>query len=97
MDIFHFDFNFQENSQGLDKDLQLLEENWLGESLVGYLVESQTKDWLISLVFVSRETPLKFIIRKLEKTPSHVKVEQYRVLSSKTSKLLKPFYEASIN
>lgn len=97
MDIFHFDFNFQENSQGLDKDLQLLEENWLGESLVGYLVESQTKDWLISLVFVSRETPLKFIIRKLEKTPSHVKVEQYRVLSSKTSKLLKPFYEASMN
>ncbi|MDR6561181.1 MULTISPECIES: hypothetical protein [Arcicella] len=97
MDIFDFDYNFQENSQGGGNDLLLLEEKWLGESLVGYLVESQTQDWLISLVFVSRETPLKFIIRKLEKTPSQVKMEQYRLLSSKTSKLLKPFYKGSLN
>lgn len=97
MDIFHFDYNFEENSQGGDNELQLLEEKWLGNSLVGYLVESQRQDWLISLVFVSRETPLKFIIRKLEKTPSQVKMEQYRVLSSKTSRLLKSFYEASMN
>ncbi|MBB6001653.1 hypothetical protein [Arcicella rosea] len=97
MDIFHFDYDFQENSQGAGNDLQLLEEKWLGDSLVGYWVESQTQDWLISLVFVSRETPLKFLIRRLEKTPSHVKMEQYLVLSSKTSRLLKPFYQASLN
>ena len=32
MDIFHFDYDFQENSQGAGNDLQLLEEKWLGDS-----------------------------------------------------------------
>jgi hypothetical protein len=97
MEIYHFEYDFQENYQGANNDLGLLEEKWLGESLVGYLINAQSGDYMISLVFVSRETPLKFLIRKLEKTPSFAKTEQYKILSAKTSKILKPCYQASLN
>ncbi len=97
MEIYHFDYNFQEDYKGAKRDLGVFEEKWLGESLVGYLIDAQSGDWLISLVFVSRETPLKFLIRKLEKTPSFAKTEQYKLLAAKTTNMLKNWYQASLN
>jgi hypothetical protein len=98
MDIFHFDYNFEDNRCGFTHDLNLFkEEQWLGESVVGYLVEVQPKDWMISLVFVSKETPLKFMIKKLERAPSFEKAQQYQSLAAKTAKLLKECYQRELN
>ncbi len=98
MELHSFDYLFQEEYQGKNTDLTLFkEENWLGQSIVGYLVEPKTENWQISLVFVSNETPLKFMIRKLENSPSLAKAQQYKVLSEKTAKILKNSYQRLLN
>jgi hypothetical protein len=98
MELHGFDYHFQEESQGKNTDLTLFkEENWLGQSIVGYLVEPKPENWQISLVFVSNETPLKFMIRKLENSPSLAKAQQYKLLSEKTAKILKNSYQRLLN
>ncbi|MEA5459444.1 hypothetical protein VB796_10360 [Arcicella sp. LKC2W] len=98
MELHSFNYHFQEESQGENMDLNLLkEEQWLGQSIVSYLVEPKPENWQISLVFVSHETPLKFMIRKLENSPSLAKAQQYKVLSEKTAKILKNSYQRLLN
>lgn len=98
MELHSFDYHFQEEYQGATTDLTLFkEENWLGQSIVGYLVESKPENWQISLVFVSNETPLKFMIRKLENSPSLAKAQQYKVLSEKTAKVLEHSFQKLLN
>ena len=98
MELHSFDYHFQEEYQGANTDLTLFkEENWLGQSIVGYLVEPKPENWQISLVFVSNETPLKFMIRKLENSPSLAKAQQYKLLSEKTAKILKKSYQRLLN
>lgn len=98
MELHGFNYHFQEEYQGKNVDLNLLkEEQWLGQTIVGYLVEPQSENWQISLVFVSSETPLKFMIRKLEKAPTLEKAQQYNRLSEKTSEVLKNTYQGFLN
>ena len=98
MELYRFDYHFQEENRGGNTDLTLLkEEQWLGQTIVGYLIEPKTENWQISLVFVSSETPLKFMIRKLENSPSLEKAQQYNILSKKTAKVLKNSYEGLLN
>lgn len=98
MELHGFNYHFQEENQGENGDLNLLkEEQWLGQTIVGYLVEAQSENWQISLVFVSSETPLKFMIRKLEKAPTLEKAQQYNKLSEKTAMVLKNNYQGFLN
>jgi hypothetical protein len=98
MELHGFNYHFQEENQGENGDLNLLkEEQWLGQTIVGYLVEAQSENWQISLVFVSSETPLKFMIRKLEKAPTLEKAQQYNKLSEKTAMVLKNTYQGFLN
>ncbi|WP_044173308.1 hypothetical protein [Flectobacillus major] len=98
MELPFFNYNYLQELKGENKDLEIIQdERWLGNSVVGYLVEPIREEWAISLVFVSAETPLKFVIRKLEKHTSAEKAYHYGVLAQKTAKMLHTCYNQWIN
>ncbi|MDI9875979.1 hypothetical protein [Flectobacillus rivi] len=98
MELPIFNYNYTNEGKGQKKDLEVVrDERWLGNSLVGYMVDEQNGEWLISLIFISNDNPLKFAIRRLERHHSVEKANQYSMLSQKTARMLQPCYQSFSN
>ncbi len=95
----YFNYHLVEESQGTKVDLvPIQDEKWLGNSVVGYLIEAVTAEtWRISLLFVSAETPLKFVVHKLEPLASAEKVQYYEKLAFKTATVLRHAFTPHLN
>ncbi|MEO0470771.1 MAG: hypothetical protein AAF206_14180 [Bacteroidota bacterium] len=63
---------------GDEADLTLLlDEQWMQETEVSYLIQEMAGRWHVSMIFISIHEPLKIVVRRIDHYHSKKKAEQF--------------------